>query len=217
MEKGNVKCFRNPLMFSCNVYVLCGEQGTILVDPGFYDRNLREYLAECGGLDAVLVTHSHWDHIFGLTRLREDYPDVPVYHHVLDEGFAGNSHLNGSEAKGFSFVCEVPMRALTEGIQMLGGYLVRVIHTPGHTMGSCAYVFPEEGCAFVGDSILFADETVTTNPTGCPVCQASTVEKFRWLPIPGDGAVYCGHHENGSYAQLMENHPQLNPGHVLCG
>lgn len=64
---------------SCNVYVVSSDKGNILIDPGHYDDEIRDYIYEIGGLDAILLTHGHWDHTFGLDRLKADFPDAPVY------------------------------------------------------------------------------------------------------------------------------------------
>ncbi len=42
----------------------------MLIDSGYYDSGIKKYLMEIGGLDAILLTHGHWDHIYGLDSLK---------------------------------------------------------------------------------------------------------------------------------------------------
>ena len=52
-----VKTFRSSYQFSGNVYVVHSEKGTILIDSGYYDSEIKEYIMKIGGLDAILLTH----------------------------------------------------------------------------------------------------------------------------------------------------------------
>lgn len=203
--KNKVEIFRKYMSYSCNVYVLSSEKGIILIDPGFYDKRIRDYLNICGGLDAVLLTHGHRDHISGLDRLVADFPNATVYHHVLDEPFLRDPLLNGSEGMGFSLECKTRACALVEGAYLIGGYYVRVLHTPGHSVGSCIYVFPEENIAFTGDSFLMDCVATTRGPTGDAQAQRLSLKKLKTLPLTADGRIYCGHYINGTYEQLLKN------------
>lgn len=205
--KNKVEIFRKYIGFSCNVYVLSTEKGTILVDPGFYDKRIRDYLNECGGLDAVLLTHGHWDHIYGLDRLMADFPEAKAYHHVLDAPVLRDPHLNCSESAGFAVECKTRPHALVDGAYLIAGYYVRVVHTPGHSVGSCVYVFPEEEVAFTGDSAFMDGVTTTRRPTGSEEDLRVSIEKLRRLPLTPDGRVYCGHYTNGTYGELLAKHP----------
>lgn len=74
VEKMSIRMFQSAYQFSCNVYVVSSDKGNLLIDPGHYDRTLRDCIDQIGGLDAVLLTHGHWDHTYGLDRLKKDYP-----------------------------------------------------------------------------------------------------------------------------------------------
>ena len=74
-----VRSFTNPKTFSCYVHVIKSEGGNILIDPGYYDGDLKEYVESIGGVDVVLLSHCHVDHIIGLNALKRDYPNAKVY------------------------------------------------------------------------------------------------------------------------------------------
>ena len=77
-----IKCFSfNPFQECCTV--ASDESGkAVIVDPGCYDENeisvLTSYIAGSGlQIEKILLTHGHFDHIFGVSALAERY-DVPV-------------------------------------------------------------------------------------------------------------------------------------------
>lgn len=74
-----VKTFIDKTAFSCNGYVVSGEQGVVVIDPGYYGDDLRECLHKQGRVDAVLLTHAHIDHLRGVNALKNDFPSAPVY------------------------------------------------------------------------------------------------------------------------------------------
>ncbi len=91
-----VKIFCSSYQFSDNVYVVHSEKGTILIDTGYYDSEMKAYLMKIGGLDAILLTHGHWNHIYGLDSLKADFPETPVYVFENDIDFLQKPDLNGS-------------------------------------------------------------------------------------------------------------------------
>lgn len=210
MKNEAVTCFHGGPFGSCDVYVLHSEKGTILVDPGFCSEEMLAHLHLCGGLDAILVTHSHYDQIGGLEALLREFPGAAVYHHVLDEGFSGDAERNGSRRQGRERVIHTSMQALAGGLHLIGGYTVLAIHTPGHTMGSCTYVLPEEHAVFLGDTLDPWAETDISWPTGCGVCLAESVEKLRTILQRMEGQVYTSHGGSCSAAALLRRNPHLN-------
>ena len=199
----NLKIFQNPYGFSCNVYVLSSKKGTILIDPGFYVPEIRRYLNESGGLDAILVTHGHWDHINGLDEVVEEYPDARVYHHELDAEFPYVPRLNCSPGMGFRLSCITEMEQLQEGSAAIAGYEVQVIHLPGHTVGCCAYLFPKENICFTGDAVPFGMRSQQGVPVADETELRRSFEKFKGMECPADMMVYRGHGDGSFYERLL--------------
>jgi glyoxylase-like metal-dependent hydrolase (beta-lactamase superfamily II) len=78
---------------------------------------------------AVLVTHSHADHVDGLAAFLEEFP-VPVYFHESGEGAF-------RVPKGLA-------RPITDGEDIeIGSCRIEVLHTPGHSDDAVCYYIPE--------------------------------------------------------------------------
>ena len=94
--KGNAKKFINPNIFSSNFYVINYNDTVIVIDPGFYDWEFKEYLNKLWKVDSILLTHGHWDHIRCVDKIVGDYPKAKVFIHPFDKGLLSNIQLNCS-------------------------------------------------------------------------------------------------------------------------
>lgn len=122
-------------------------------------------------LDYVFLTHSHFDHVSGIPRLRKRWPKVKVFiaphgKEILDKPSARKRmrRLNEAAAEGCGMTdlhyCDEDLYAddvLTDG-QMFGldEWKITAIDTPGHTRDSFSFLIEREGCA---QNILLCSET----------------------------------------------------------
>lgn len=203
-----VKMFQSFYQFSCNVYVASSDKGNILIDPGHYNGEIRNYIDQIGGLDAVLLTHGHWDHIYGLDALKEDYPDAPVYMPEDGHDFLRDSYLNGSIFNGFEVIIDSDVNTLQEGDVQIGEYDITVINTPGHCRGCALYYFKNENVLFTGDTIM-RDVVSPIRLTGSESDQKESIRKFMRLGYPDDTLVYPGHGASTTYGYLLENSEEV--------
>lgn len=85
----------------------------------------------------------------------------------------------------------------------LGKTEIRLIHTPGHTAGSCCYL--AGNLLFSGDTLFLLSAGRTDFATGDePTLRASLQKLFA---LPGDAAVYPGHDEQTTLRFERENNP----------
>lgn len=63
-----------------NTYILENDQGLLVVDPGSDWKKIERKLEELAKpVIAILLTHTHYDHIMSLEKVREHYAAPPVY------------------------------------------------------------------------------------------------------------------------------------------
>ena len=164
-----------------NVYFLINKETkeTLLVDPADNAPYLLEQIKMRGyDMKAILLTHGHFDHIYAVNDLKKSL-DVPVYAYADEAALMGDSWMNRSKAWAEAMTV-TPDILLHDGDELdLAGFHIRVIHTPGHTAGSCCY-YP---CSMspMGAPIW----TPAVKPQLCAPC-ASSCSFFRtmWRFIP---------------------------------
>lgn len=204
-----VKTFSSSEGFSCDVHVLSSKKGNILIDPGFYDDKLADYVETIGGLDAILVTHGHWDNLHELDKVAKANPEAEVFMNELDLPFLRDPHLNCSDINGFSLLVDTKPQTFTEGLYKIGGYDIEVIHTPGHTIGSSSLYLPEENIMFSGDTFMIPFVGSADHPTGNEEDRETTINKFKERDFPDDMKIYPGHRGNTTYKEMLKTNIDL--------
>lgn len=207
--QGEVRSFQNKGRFSSTVHVLSSEKGNILIDPGHYSEELSRYVESIGGLDAILITHGHWDNIYSLDEAAAANPNAKIYIHELDYNFLRDPVLNCSDINGFSLMLDTKPLTFTEGTYTIGGYTFEIIHTPGHTCGSSIFYFEEENILFGGDTIMSELVGSAEHPTGNEKERENTIKKFKQLKFSDDMKVFGGHRKNTVYKELMKINKDL--------
>ena len=202
-----VKKFINRAEFSCNVYVCSTEKCNFIVDLGYFDAEIDNYLKTLPAVDFVLQTHGHFDHIMGLNAFHKRYEQVPVYFYESEIDVCQMADFNGSFMTGCSYAVDFPVESLAEGQKIIKGQHFQVIHTPGHTEGSCMFSFPEDKVLFTGDTIIENSIGRTDLPTGNEEAIFRSLRKFSRLVFDPDTMVYFGHGDDYDYHTLKKQNP----------
>ncbi|MFA5250456.1 MAG: MBL fold metallo-hydrolase [Parachlamydiales bacterium] len=142
-------------------------------------------------LKAILLTHSHWDHIAGAADLKKSLP-APIYIHPLD---LGNLEEPGSDRLPLIFAIEaVKADHLVKDGELIriGEIVLQVLHTPGHTPGSVCYFGEKEKILFSGDTLFQGTMGSLNLPTSQPEKMWPSLKKLSRLPqetkvFPGHG------------------------------
>lgn len=159
-----------------------------VIDPGFWDSRL-EMALEGKHIAAILLTHGHFDHILGAAAVQKK-TGAPVWMLRQEEAFLTDPQLNLSGMMGLSIAPFSAARLLEDGEEIaVGAGRLQVLHTPGHTAGSCCYLGEE--VLFTGDTLMAGSAGRTDFPTGNWGELSRSLHRL--AEIPGDRKVYSGH------------------------
>ena len=179
------------------------ENKIAIIDPGS-DFDKIASIIETKGFQptTILLTHGHFDHIGAVKDLKDKY-NIPVYIHKDDATYLGDGskdrHLKMFRSMGsngdyyfnnyFTVTDNVDFM-VTDG-EFLDDLGLKVIHTPGHSLGSSCF-YSES------DSIVFTGDTMFKNGMGRTDFAGGDYEKITQslstlLKLPKETKVYPGH------------------------
>jgi glyoxylase-like metal-dependent hydrolase (beta-lactamase superfamily II) len=163
-----------------NSYLIAGSEGRCaVVDPGPDDAGHLETLARAsaglGGLAYILVTHGHADHAEGAAHLRA-LTGAPV----LSWSREGVAATDRTVADGERIV--------------VGGRVLRALHTPGHRYDHLCFLLEDAGALFAGDLVAGVGTVVIVPPEGDLADYLASLQRLLALDdlrciLPGHGPV----------------------------
>ncbi len=180
-----------------NVWLLKNkETGEVLiVDPADHPQQIIEKIRQMEGTPAaILLTHGHFDHIMAAEALR-DQLGIEIYAEEKEREVLEDPAKNMSgmwTSRSVSFAAD---HWLADNQELsLAGFTVRVLHTPGHTAGSCCYYFAEEGILISGDTLFWGSVGRTDMPTASSAAMRTSIKRLL-RELPSETRVYPGHDE----------------------
>jgi len=174
----------------------------------FWNENKEAVMFDCGGtnlnaifdflkenkliLKALILTHGHIDHIFGINLLNEKYPEIEIYIGKEEIDFLSKSEYNLSThiyRNEFKINKINNLKLISEDDEIFG---FKVLDTPGHTIGGKSYYNSENKVLVTGDT-MFKNGGVgrTDFPTGDFDMLMKSIKKL--CDLPEDTIVYSGH------------------------
>jgi len=177
-----------------------------LVDPGDdASRILLEVARHHVAVECILLTHCHFDHVMALHTVRTKLGAPAAIHQLDSYGLGEEAHAMCRMFLGGNtdYQPDTAQKLLQDGdVLSLAGAHILVIHTPGHTQGSCC--FDTGTVLFSGDTLFNGDCGRCDLPGGSVDSMMSSLRRL--AALDGDRILYPGHAEASTLdAQRREN------------
>ena len=182
-----------PVRENCFIARREGSDRGIIVDPGEEPEKLLATLEELGvGLDAILLTHTHFDHVGAVAPVARA-TGAEVWVPEIEKGVLADINSFVPWPNFGPFEDYEAEHTLVGGERLqLAGFDIDVLSTPGHSPGHVTYSIAEAQAIFSGD-VLFEGSVGRTDLPGGD--WGTLLESIRSLvdALPEDTTVYPGH------------------------
>lgn len=184
--------------YQTNCYIIreAASKTCCVVDPGYSPDLILKYIRENGlELEAILLTHGHFDHVGGVKAIAME-TDCDVYLR------AEELSMPPMMTAGKLYYTKIYPAS---GTLNLAGLTIRVIHTPGHTPGSVCLIVDD---TMISGDTLFAGSCGRTDFPGGSWAQMNASLKAL-AALPGDYQVFPGHGESTTLNEERKYNPYM--------
>lgn len=181
-----------PVQTNCFFLINEDTKEVLVIDPADHAQKIIEWMkSENLKPVAILLTHGHFDHIMGVEGIRKEY-GIPVYASRDEVDVLAKPQLNVSTMMGAYLSMKADELFADGDVLELAGMKLKVISTPGHTIGSVCFYIEEEKVLISGDTLFEASVGRTDFPTGSSRQLIESI-KTRLFILPDDTSVFPGH------------------------
>ena len=189
---------------NCSLIIDEKTNQSALVDCNEFSQKMIDMIGDTD-LKYILLTHGHFDHIIGARDTKAKY-GAKVVISSEDKPMLSSSKLS---LAAFCNATQNDVEAdivIADGDEItLGDTVLKVMSTPGHTLGSVCYI--AENCIFSGDTLFYCSCGRTDFPSGSPEQMMSSLQKLKALD--GDYKVYTGHNNLTTLDFERKNNPYM--------
>ncbi|MGZ3837255.1 MAG: MBL fold metallo-hydrolase [Flavisolibacter sp.] len=195
-----------------NTYVVYNDKKQCcIIDPGCYfaseEQELKGFI-EKNGLQALylLNTHCHLDHIFGNRYVQKTF-GLSLYIHRQEKQVLDHGPASGQLWQMPFDNYDGELNYLEEHDEVrLGGDVLEVLFTPGHSPGSISFYSRDDRFLISGD-VLFQGSVGRTDLPGGDFSLLEESIKTKLYSLPADTIVYPGHGESTTIGDEMKTNP----------
>lgn len=196
-------------IFGENTWIIGDEDSRtgIIIDPGAGFDQIKKKIDDFD-LSPVLIlnTHLHPDHLFSGKKLQSHYQITYSAHQDAKKLFDEFEQIAGS--LGFSDLKKPEINSWLEDEKILkyNNFNIKVIHTPGHSPGSCCFLINNKHL-FSGDTLFSGSIGRTDLPYGSMEQMRKSLRRISDLPIKTK--IYPGHGETTTLEEELNTNPYL--------
>lgn len=204
-----------PVAANCYLARAPGSPRVVVVDPGAEaERVLSAVEAWEAGVEAVLLTHGHMDHVGGVADVT-GRTGAPVYLHPADRGLYDRAAEHAA-AYGLEIPAPPPPdRELEHGTTIrAAGLDWKVRHAPGHSPGGV--VLTAGGGAFVGDCVFQGSVGRVDLPGGDGETLLTSIRE-QIFTLPDDTTLWPGHGPETTVEREAGSNPFLTGAFRFSG
>lgn len=192
-----------------NAYLVWDEESCegAIIDPGFslpndFCETITKHKLK---VLYVIDTHGHWDHIKNNTLFLKAF-GATLFIHKAEEAYLNDGALNLAHHYNLEIEEVTTWNTLEEGDTLtLGKDYLKVLHTPGHTMGSI--ILYNDALAFTGDTLFYGSIGRCDLPNSSKEAMVDSLEKIK-EKLPKRAILLPGH---GSKESTLLEQQEINP------
>lgn len=197
-----------------HAYLLNGSTRSLLIDTGLGIENIYEEVIKLTDKPVIAVaTHIHWDHIGGHRYFPEFYAhedevcwltgEFPLTLEQIKAYVVERCDLpENFNVDNYEFFQGTPVRVLKDqDLIDIGGRVIQVLHTPGHSPGHMCFWEEARGYLFTGD-LVYKDTLFAYYPSTDPAAYLASVERIAALPAK---KVFPAHHDPDVKPALIQD------------
>lgn len=192
-------------------YLINGFNHSLLIDTGLGICNIYDEVFKLTDKPVTAVaTHIHWDHIGGHKYFSDFYAhkeelnwlngEFPLSIETIKSMVVDRCDLpENYDVNTYTFFQGTPTRVLKDRDKIdIGGRIIEVLHTPGHSPGHMCFYERARGYLFTGD-LVYKDTLFAYYPSTDPTAYLASLEKIADLPV---NRVFPAHHS-------LDIHPEI--------
>lgn len=184
-------------VFNSNTFILSeiNSPNVFLIDIGDFIPIISQ-MKECTTVKGVFLTHTHYDHLYGIRQLSQEFPDCMIYTSSFGQEALASDKKNFSRYHDDSIVfTSANLHVLKEGdkINIFSNKELEVYATPGHDRSCLTYKIGKH--IFSGDSFIPGVQVITCFPNSNKLEANLSVQRIVSLAkgnnlYPGHGRIY---------------------------